>query len=109
MDLAMFKPQQGAIIGYDPHPLISSHFFEDFIYVNFDSIDDIGCPELDWITYPDLKEVFKRFDTFVDDERNNIQVSVLEKPLLEIQRPWLLGISQGCFASFPLYLRTNRH
>jgi hypothetical protein len=83
MDLSMFKPQQGAIIGYDPHPLISSHFFEDFIYVNFDSIDDVGCPELDWITYPDLKEVFKRFDTFVDDERNNIQVSVIDKPLLE--------------------------
>jgi len=83
MDLAMFKPQQGAIIGYDPHPLISSHFFEDFIYVNFDNIDDIGSPELDWITYPDLKEVFKRFDTFVDDERNNIQVNVLDKPLLE--------------------------
>jgi hypothetical protein len=84
MDLAMFKPQQGAIIGYDPHPLISSHFFEDFIYVNFDNIDDIGCPELDWITYPDLKEVFKRFDTFVDDEKNNIQISVIDKPLLEV-------------------------
>lgn len=83
MDLAMFKPQQGAIIGYDPHPLISSHFFEDFIYVNFDSIDNIGCPELDWITYPDLKEVFKRFDTFVDDERNNIQIEVKDSPLLE--------------------------
>ena len=83
MDLSMFKPQQGAIIGYDPHPLISSHFFEDFIYVNFDSIDNIGCPELDWITYPDLKEVFKRFDTFVDDERNNIQIEVVDKPLLE--------------------------
>ena len=83
MDLAMFKPQQGAIIGYDPHPLISSHFFEDFIYVNFDSIDDIGCPELDWITYPDLKEVFKRFDYFVDDEKNNIQIEVTDKPLLE--------------------------
>ena len=83
MDLSMFKPQQGAIIGYDPHPLISSHFFEDFIYVNFDSIDDIGCPELDWITYPDLKEVFKRFDTFADDERNNIQIEVKDSPLLE--------------------------
>ena len=83
MDLSMFKPQQGAIIGYDPHPLISSHFFEDFIYVNFDSIDDIGCPELDWITYPDLKEVFKRFDTFAEDDRNDIQVSVIDKPLLE--------------------------
>lgn len=83
MDLAMFKPQQGAIIGYDPHPLISSHFFEDFIYVNFDNIDDIGCPELDWITHPDLKEVFKRFDMFVDDERDDVQVTVTDAPTLE--------------------------
>ena len=83
MDLAMFKPQQGAIIGYDPHPLISSHFFEDFIYVNFDNIDDVGCPELDWITYPDLKEVFKRFDTFVDDSRDDVQVTVTDAPTLE--------------------------
>jgi hypothetical protein len=36
----MFKPQQGAFIGYDEHPLINTRFFEDFIYVNFDNIED---------------------------------------------------------------------
>ena len=35
MDLMMFKPQQGAFIGYDEHPLINTGFFEDFIYINF--------------------------------------------------------------------------
>ena len=62
MDLAMFKPQQGAFIGYDPHPLINTHFFEDFIYINFDNIESVGHPDIDWVTYPDLKEVFKRWE-----------------------------------------------
>lgn len=83
MDLSMFKPQQGAIIGYDPHPLVSSHFFEDFIYVNFDNIDDIGCPELDWITHPDLKEVFKKFEMYEDDDKPTVQINVKDSPLLE--------------------------
>lgn len=84
MDMSMAKPQQGSIIGYDPHPLISSHFFEDFIYVNFDNLDCVDCPELDWITYPDLKEVFKRFDTFNNESADNdIQIDVVDKPLIE--------------------------
>lgn len=47
MDLMMFKPQQGAFIGYDPNPLINSHFFEDFIYVNFDNVEEMGHPNID--------------------------------------------------------------
>ena len=58
MDLAMFKPQQGAFIGYDEKPLINTHYFEDFIYVNFDH-DLNGA---DWMTYPDLKDIFKRWE-----------------------------------------------
>ena len=54
LDFAMFKPQQGAFIGYDEHPLINTHFFEDFIYVNFDNVEDMGHPDVDWVTYPDL-------------------------------------------------------
>ena len=77
MDLAMFKPQQGAFIGYDPHPLINTHFFEDFIYVNFDTTDDI-CPDTDWVTYPDLKMTFKRWEWFEqeEDERDNINIEI---------------------------------
>ncbi len=83
MDLAMFKPQQGAFIGYDEHPLISTKFFEDFIYVNFDNIEDIGHPDIDWITHPDLKLIFKRWEWFEEEESAQLNIEVLDKPELE--------------------------
>lgn len=83
MDLAMFRPQQGAFIGYDEHPLISTKFFEDFIYVSFDNVEDIGHPDIDWVTYPDLKEIFKRWEWFEDDKEEDINVEVLEAGDLE--------------------------
>ena len=83
LDLMMFKPQQGAFIGYDPHPFINTHFFEDFIYVNYDNVEDVGHPGIDWITYPDLKEIFKRWEWFEEDEGSQLNVEVIEKPDLE--------------------------
>ena len=83
MDLAMSKPQQGAFIGYDPHPLINTKFFEDFIYVNFDNIEDIGHPDIDWITHPDLKLIFKRWEWFEEESSSQINIEVLDKPELE--------------------------
>jgi hypothetical protein len=75
MDLAMFKPQQGAFIPYDPHPLINTNFFEDFIYVSFDNVEDLGHPDVDWVTYPDLKELFKRWEWFEETtEQPKIEV-----------------------------------
>ena len=68
MDLAMFKPQQGAFIPYDEHPLINTRFFEDFIYVNFDNVEDMGHPDVDWVSHPDLKEIFKRWEWFEEDD-----------------------------------------
>lgn len=79
MDLMMFKPQQGAFIGYDKHPLINTHFFEDFIYVNFDNVEDLGHPDIDWVTYPDLKSVFKRWEWFEEDEKE-LNIEVVDKP-----------------------------
>lgn len=83
MDLAMFKPQQGAFIGYDSHPLINTRFFEDFIYVNFDNVEEIGHPDIDWVTYPDLKEIFKRWEWFEDNDEEDLNVQVLEAKDLE--------------------------
>ena len=75
MDLAMFKPQQGAFIPYDPNLLINTNFFEDFIYVSFDNVEDLGHPDIDWVTYPDLKELFKRWEWFEEDrEQPKIEV-----------------------------------
>ena len=85
MDLAMFKPQQGAFIGYDPDALFSTHFFEDFLYMNFDNVEDMGHPDVDWVTYPDLKEVFKRWEWFEDnDENNEVNVEVKDAPELNV-------------------------
>lgn len=83
MDLAMFKPQQGAFLGYDDHPLISTHFFEDFIYVSFDNVEDIGHPDVDWVSYPDLKEVFRRWEWFEEDDKPlDIEVKSAEEPVM---------------------------
>lgn len=81
MDLAMARPQQGSLLGYDPAVLINSSFFEDFIYVNFDNVDDIGHPDVDWVTYPDLKEIFKRWEWFEDGDgdQDNISTNVVSK------------------------------
>ena len=83
MDLSMFKPQQGAFIGYDPNPLISTRFFEDFIYVNFDNVEDIGHPDIDWVTHPDLKEIFKRWEWFEDSNEESLDIQVTEARDLE--------------------------
>ena len=80
MDISMFRPQQGGYIGYDQRPLINTGFFEDFIYVNFDNVEDIGHPDIDWVAHPDLKEIFKRWEYFEDDEGESLEVNVLDKP-----------------------------
>lgn len=83
MDLAMFKPQQGAFIGYDECPLFSTHFFEDFIYVNFDNVEDLGHPDVDWVTYPDLKEIFKRWEWFEEEtDDDDVKIEVKDAPEL---------------------------
>lgn len=71
MDISMFKPAQGAYIGYDNAPKINSGFFEDFIYVCFDNVEDLGHPELDWVSHADLKEIFSRWEWFEKDGMAN--------------------------------------
>lgn len=82
MDLAMFRPQQGIYIPYDENAMFSSQFFEDFIYVCFDNVEDMGDPDIDWVSYPPLKQAFKRWEWFgttyagedPDDESSNIRI-----------------------------------
>ncbi len=84
LDFAMFKPQQGAFIGYDEHPLFNTHFFEDFIYVNFDNVEDMGHPDVDWVSYPTLKEKFKRWEWFEEEEECTTTIDVKSAPMLEV-------------------------
>lgn len=83
MDLNMFRPQQGVFIPYDKDALFSTQFFEDFIYVCFDNVEDMGDPDVDWVSYPPLKQIFKRWEWFgtsyssddENDEASNIDIT----------------------------------
>ena len=82
LDFHMDKPQQGAIIGYDPHPFINTGFFEDFIYVDFDNVSEIGSSEIDWISHPDLKELFKGKEWFeFGNDTLNISATTSDIPI----------------------------
>ena len=80
MDLSMFKPQQGAFIGYDERPLINTRFFEEFIYINFDNVEDIGHPDVDWVSHSDLKEIFRRWEWFEEDDGEDLNIEIVDKP-----------------------------
>ena len=83
IDLAMHKPAQGAFIPYDAHPLINTNFFEDFIYICFDNVEDLGHPEIDWVTYPELKELFGRLEWYEESSNDTPNINVLESEVDE--------------------------
>lgn len=89
MDLSMFRPSQGAFIPYDPQALISSQFFEDFIYVCFDNVEDMGNPDVDWVSYAPLKKIFKRWEWFEcggpDDDSGEVKVTISDAPEIDIR------------------------
>ena len=75
MDKSMGRPQQGAFIGYDPHPFINTGFFEDFIYTDFDNATEIGAIEVDWISHPDLRSIFKGQEWMELNEDNGLNIT----------------------------------
>lgn len=77
LDLAMFKPAQGAFIGYDPDVMINANFFEEYIYFSFDNVEDIGHPEIDWVTHPDLKETFARWEWICESVDDTVRTIML--------------------------------
>lgn len=81
MDMAMAKPQQGSFISYDPGALLSTNFIDLRLDVNFETAIDNGIETIDWISHPDLKEIFKKLDWFSNesfDVKSNINVSDLK-------------------------------
>ena len=89
MDLSMFRPAQGAFIPYDPQAMISSQFFEDFIYVCFDNVEDMGDPDVDWVSYPALKKIFRRWEWFEsgssdDDDDGGVNIGIESAPELDV-------------------------
>lgn len=82
LDKAMNKPQQGAFVGYDPHPFINTGFFEDFIYVDFDNAAEIGATDVDWISHPDLRSIFKGQEWMDLNEDNGLNITATADDLI---------------------------
>ena len=82
LDKAMNKPQQGAFIGYDPHPFINTGFFEDFIYIDFDNASEIGAADVDWISHPDLRNIFKGQEWMELNNDNGLNVTATVEDLV---------------------------
>lgn len=64
MDMAMCKPQQGIFIAADDKALLNTNFRDLRLDVNFESAFHSGVTSIDWISHPDLKEIFHKLEWF---------------------------------------------
>lgn len=77
MDMAMAKPQQGIFISSDNTALLNSNFQDLRLDVNFESAFVNGVESINWISHPDLKEIFHRLEWFNNDHTStdNVEIS----------------------------------
>ena len=78
MDMAMAKPQQGSFIAYDETAMMSTNFKNLRLDVNFESSLNTGIETVNWISHPDLTEIFRKLDWFANesyDMTSNVQMS----------------------------------
>ena len=68
LDMAMAKPQQGSFISSDNKALLNTNFIDLRLDVGFESAFDTGIESVDWISHPDLKQIFKKLDWFNNEQ-----------------------------------------
>lgn len=74
LDMAMAKPQQGIFITSDSKALLSTNFIDLRLDANFETAFDAGLESIDWISHPDLKNIFAKLEWF--NTENNQKKSV---------------------------------
>lgn len=80
MDMAMSKPQQGIFISSDD-AMMSTNFQDLRLDVNFESAFNTGIESINWISHPDLKQIFSKLEWFINDEfdrKQNIEISNID-------------------------------
>ena len=76
MDLAMGKPQQGIYITSDKGALLNTNFKNLRLDVNFETAFNGNISSINWISHPDLKEMFKKLEWFANDTQNNNEIDI---------------------------------
>ena len=78
MDMAMAKPQQGIFISSDSKALLNTNFRDLRLDVNFESAFINGVESINWISHPDLKDIFHKLEWFnTDKETDDIDISTI--------------------------------
>lgn len=67
LDMAMAKPQQGIFISSDDTAKMNVNFYDTRLDVNFESAFDNGIESINWISHPELKDVFSKLEWFNRD------------------------------------------
>ena len=68
MDMAMAKPQQGIFITSDDTAMMSTNFVDLRLDVNFESAFNTGIESINWISHPELKQLFSKLEWFNNDK-----------------------------------------
>lgn len=83
MDMAVGKPQQGIFISSD-NAYLSTNFNDLRLDINFESALNNGVESINWISHPDLKNIFSKLDWFSNDDFNdstNIELENIDKDI----------------------------
>lgn len=78
LDMAMAKPQQGIFISSDDKAILNTNFRDTRLDVNFENAFHSGVSSINWISHPDLKDIFHKLDWFAEDTNSqniNLEVS----------------------------------
>ena len=81
LDNAMGKPQQGIFIASDD-AYMNTGFMDLRLDATFEAAIDTGIESINWITHPDLKQIFAKLEWFDNDTFNkesNIDEDHIEK------------------------------
>lgn len=79
MDMAMAKPQQGIFITSDNKAMISTNFIDLRLDANFESAFYTGVESIDWISHPDLKNIFAKLEWFniEDNQKKSVNIQAI--------------------------------
>lgn len=80
LDNAMGKPQQGIYIASD-QAYMNTGFMDLRLDATFEAAIDTGIESINWITHPDLKQIFAKLEWFDNDafnKENNINLNNIE-------------------------------
>lgn len=78
MDMAMAKPQQGIFISSDKNAMMNINFKDLRLDVNFEGAFDTGIESINWISHPELKQIFSKLEWFNNDKfsaKSNIDLA----------------------------------